>query len=58
MKLDFDVDGIVSAVHSIAPELLEHVTKLALSINERKGRAESVANKSFLATLSTYAGPT
>ena len=47
MKLAFDVDKFVATVHSIAPELWEHVCKLTLSVNERKGRSASVNDSTF-----------
>ena len=47
MKLAFDVDQFVATVHSIAPELWEHVCKITQSVNERKGRSASVKDNTF-----------
>ena len=47
MKLAFDVDGFVSTVRSVAPELWDLVTKLTQSVNERKRRSASVNETSL-----------
>ena len=47
MKLAFDVETFDAVVHSIAPELWEHVYKLTQSVNECKGCSASVQDSTF-----------
>ena len=54
MKLAFDVDRFVATVHSIAPELWEHVCKLTQSVNERKGRSASVNDSTFASHIKHF----